>query len=183
MSKWIKNDSGNTKTWVGQQIADQVYYQIQSHEEVSFANDSTLLSDIGSADAIVAKDDSGNTNITDINDAINHLKNNLPTHVEVDGQPTFADKILPCGKKIYARTHGKSFSVSAGANTLDFDVPYAACKITGIEIMNGELGDNVDFFILDDDLGTYSTIPNSVLNQFGYDANIAPNNYRHESKI
>lgn len=181
MSKWIKNNSGSLKTWVGQQIVDQAYYEIQSHEESTFANDSTLLTDIGSSNAIIAKDDSGNTNISDVNEAINYLKDNLSSHVEVDGSPAFSAKTLTNGKKLYTRTHGKSFAVSIGVNTLDFDIPYAECKINGIEVINGEVGDNVDLFILDDDSGTYSTVPNYVLNQFGFDANIAPTFYNHKS--
>jgi hypothetical protein len=74
MSKWIKNNSGGDKTWLGQLLTDQQYYHIQTHEEISWANNSTLLSDIGNGDAVVAKDDSTNKDITDVNDAINYLK-------------------------------------------------------------------------------------------------------------
>lgn len=80
---WIKNDSGSDKTWVGQLVENNTYYNIQSTEEVSWANDSTLLADIGSGDAIVAKDDSGSNDITDVNDAINYLKGLLPSSVEL----------------------------------------------------------------------------------------------------
>lgn len=102
--------------------------------------------------------------------------------VMVDSQPPFAAKVLPNGKKLYARTRGASFAVSTGVNTLDFDIPYPTCKITGLEIINGEVGDKVDLFILDDDLGTYSTVPNYVLNQFGFDTNIAKDFYNRESQ-
>lgn len=74
MTKWIKNNSGVVKTYLGQQINDQTYYEIQPYESTAWANDSLLLTDIGSGDAIVAKDDSGNSNIVDINNAINYLK-------------------------------------------------------------------------------------------------------------
>lgn len=101
--------------------------------------------------------------------------------VEVEGQPPFAAKVLPNGKKLYGRAHGKAFTLTAGANTLDFDVPYAACKITGMEIVGGEIGDTLDFFILDDDSGTYSTIPNYMLNQFGFDVAVSKDFYKRES--
>jgi len=99
----------------------------------------------------------------------------------VTSQPPFSSKTLPDGKKLYARTQGKEFTLVAGANTLDFSIPYPTCKITGVEIINGELGDKVDLFILDDPSGTYSTIPNDILNQFGFDTNIAKDFYKKES--
>ena len=67
MAKWVKNDSGGDKTWVGQLVSDQAYYEIQSSEELAWMNDSTLITDIGSGDAVVAKDDSGNEDIIDVN--------------------------------------------------------------------------------------------------------------------
>ncbi len=88
MSKWIKNSSGGTKTWVGQQVADATYYEIQSIEENQWANDSTLLIDIASSGALVAKDDSGNKDITDINEAINYLKGALSPEVVIREETT-----------------------------------------------------------------------------------------------
>lgn len=114
--------------------------------------------------------------------AIGHIPKKDSDGNPIVATPAFADKKLTDGKKLYARTHGKSFQVSIGANTLDFDVPYNTCKINGIEIINGEIGDKVDLFVLDDDSGSYSTIPNFVLNQFGFDANVAKDFYNRESK-
>jgi hypothetical protein len=74
MAKWIKNDSGGSKTYLGQQIADGAYYQVTKTEDGLWANDNTLIVDIANGDAIVAKDDSGNNDITDINKGINHMK-------------------------------------------------------------------------------------------------------------
>ena len=79
MSKWIKNDSGGSKTWVGQQIADQAFYEIQPSEEVKFANSSKLLTDLGSGNAKMSKD--GTTTISDVAEAINYLKDNVATEV------------------------------------------------------------------------------------------------------
>lgn len=82
VSRWIKNTSGGSKTWLGQQVADTAYYEIQATEATRWSNDSTLLTDIAAGDATVAKDDSGSTDITDINAAINHLKNDIPIKTE-----------------------------------------------------------------------------------------------------
>jgi len=185
MAKWIKNNSGSNSTYaIGQVIADTAYFEIPTLDEFLWANDSTLLSDIGSGAAIVAKDDSGNTDIADVNEAINYLKGNQPIKIDPTtsvNSYAFADKKTHEGKKLYGRTHGKSFTLSSGANTIDFDIPYAACKITGMEVVGSEIGDTLDFFILDDDSGTYSTVPNYVLNQFGFDVAVSKDFYKRES--
>ena len=77
--KKIKNDTGSTKTYLGQDILAGAYYQIQAVEEISWSSHSALLTDIGSGDAVV---NDGSVDITDVNDAIDFLKGNLPTKVE-----------------------------------------------------------------------------------------------------
>lgn len=84
-------------------------------------------------------------------------------------------------EKLYKRVHGVTKACVAGANTIDFDIPYDHVKITELEIMWAPEGATVDLMILDDDLGTYSTIPNYLLNQFSFDANIAKDQYKHHS--
>ena len=74
MAKWIKNVSGGDKTYLGQTISNNSYYQVTTSEDSLWANDSTLLIDIANGDALVARDDSGNNDITDVNKGINHLK-------------------------------------------------------------------------------------------------------------
>lgn len=107
MIKWIKNNSGITKTWLGQQINNQAYYQIQSIEEIAWANDSELLTDIANGNAIVAKDDSGSNNITNVNDAINYLKDNLPKEVSLSEVAIEANRLqsmdnrVPNGYSLY----------------------------------------------------------------------------------
>ena len=48
MAKWIKNDDVSDHTWVGQLISAGTYYQVQATEEIQWANNSQLLTDIGS---------------------------------------------------------------------------------------------------------------------------------------
>jgi hypothetical protein len=59
-------------------------------------------------------------------------------------------------------------TLSASSNC-DYVIPYAHVKFNGIEIINGQVGDKVNLKIIDTATGTYSTIPNYTLNQFGYD--------------
>lgn len=94
----------------------------------------------------------------------------------------FADKILPDGRRLYARVHGVSASVSGAPDNIDFVIPYNTCKLTGIEILNGLIGDTVNLKVLDTPTGTISGVPNMVLNQFGYDVNVAKDFYSRESK-
>jgi hypothetical protein len=96
MAKWIKNNTAGDKTWVGQLVSASAYYEIQSTEELLWMNDSILITDIGSGDAIVAKDDSGNEDITDVNDAINYLKD-IKTNIEIDDE----------GRQVHRPAYGK----------------------------------------------------------------------------
>jgi len=89
----------------------------------------------------------------------------------------FASKQLANGKKLYKREHGIQSSLSAGSNNIIFTVPYPWVKIIGIELVNGETLDIVDFYILDSTTGTYSGVPNYQLNQFGFSVNVAPGFY------
>ena len=85
MGKFIKNNSGSQGTWKGKVFEDQEYREISDSEVVSWGNDSSVLSSIGNGDLIVAKDDSGNHDITDIAQAINYLKN-VPNDMDESGR-------------------------------------------------------------------------------------------------
>lgn len=93
----------------------------------------------------------------------------------------FASKVLKDGKKLFARTHGAEYALTTGNNNLTFVVPYAQVKINEIEISGCELGDSIDFFVLDTTTGTYSTVPNLPLNQFGFDVKCPDGFYRRKS--
>lgn len=79
-------------------------------------------------------------------------------------------------KKLFSRLHGASYTVQPGANTLEFVVPYPTCKITEVELIGCVLGDSCSFKVLDSDAGIITTIPNYLLNQFGFDVQL-PNNF------
>lgn len=84
--------------------------------------------------------------------------------------------------KLYQRVHGLDYTFSAtGTETIEFTVPYATCKITGLEVFGGELGDTCNFKVHDTSTGTITTVPYYMLNQFGFDVRIAAGQYRHES--
>lgn len=181
MIKKIKNNSLEAKVWCGQEIQPSEYYEIQAMEETRWANDSLLLADIANSIAIV---NNGTEDLSDLNQAIDYLKNNLPKDVKIsntiDNYP-FSAKILANGKKLYARVHGIQPTLAAEANTIDFTIPYSWVKITGIMVYGGEALDKVDLSIYDTAAGTYSGVPNYKLNQFGFAANIAKDHFEWTS--
>lgn len=86
------------------------------------------------------------------------------------------------GKKLFTRTHGSTFTLAVGANDCVFTVPYPQVKFNALEIVGCEKGDVVSLQILDDDSGTVSTVPNYVLNQFGFSVGVPDGFYIRESK-
>lgn len=110
-----------------------------------------------------------------------------PTNVKVQQEPPFAAKTIEVNgttKKLFKRVHGESLSIANGATGhIDHIVSYTTCKFSGAEIFNTDLGDTVDFKILDDANNTYSGAPGSnyQLNQFGFDVQMPADRYKNTS--
>lgn len=103
--------------------------------------------------------------------------------VSILSDPPFQSKTLSDGSKLYRRKHGVSAVIPANSsNTLDFVVPYDKCKINKVEVVNGKVGDKVDLKVYDTPTGTLSTVPNYMLNQFGFDVFVAEGFYEDESR-
>jgi len=96
-------------------------------------------------------------------------------------QSPFSAKTIE-GKKLYKRIHGIQQAVSIGANVINFSIPYPQVKMNGAEFVGGLTGDIVSLEIYDDASGTYSTIPNYKLNQFGFNVNVSKDYYIHKSE-
>lgn len=133
MAKWVKNTSGATGTWLGQQLDNNEYYELQAHEDAAWSNDSTVLTDIGAADLTVAKDDSGNNNITDVADAINYLKDDTAPK-DSDGVALSRSKITRSGW--HFQLHGVEFSTSKLASVYNKDVAGTDLGFTSIKFYN-----------------------------------------------
>ena len=82
---YIKNTSQIDKIWVGMTVIPSQYYNIEEYEVSKWANDSQVLSDIGSGIAIVAKSNDGTQDIVNVSSAINYLKG-FNYEVDVDGR-------------------------------------------------------------------------------------------------
>jgi len=100
--------------------------------------------------------------------------------VTIQSAPPFASKLLPGGKKLFRRVHGVKATLSGDTDFI-LTIPYAQCKINGLEIVWAPVGLQVDLKILDSTTGTYTTIPNYQLNQFGFATGIAEHFYTETS--
>lgn len=107
--------------------------------------------------------------------------------VAVKGEPAFTDKtILVSGvtKKLFARHTGKMFAVSSGVITeLNYTATFPWVKMIGLECIGGEIGDYAELRVYDTPAGTYSGVPNLMLNQFGYELNLAKDYYARTSSF
>lgn len=75
--------------------------------------------------------------------------------------------------KLFRRLHGVTVElVAAGDTVVEFNVPYIKCKITEVQVAWAPEGVTVDLQVLDTPTGTISTIPNYMLNQFGFNVPI-----------
>lgn len=181
MAKFIKNTSGASKTWVGQTVANTTYYEIQPIEEMAWANNSTLLTDIAAGDATVAKDDTGNTDITDVAEAINHLKDENP--VTIDATSPVHTYALAEAHTLRARLIGiiNQTVTKDQTSTLDWAIPNTVYLGTNKQsYMDGihyyakdaEVGDKMTFQVVDKDGLVYPA--NTVLDEFGLDWAVMP---------
>lgn len=67
------------------------------------------------------------------------------------------------------RGTGLACTINASSSKdCEYAVTYGHVKFNGLEIINGAIGDKADLKVLDTATGTYSTIPNYKLNQFGF---------------
>lgn len=175
MAKWIFNDSGTEKTYLGQTISNQAYYQIQAHEEVLWANNDALLTDIGSGDAVVSTTNAIGGHLG-VADGINHLKDIVAGPTDISGVKE------PNGMR--ARLVGIiDGTVTAGTTAdLDWAMPQLqypsgtnrTSYFDGIEYYtDGAVGDSCDFQVVDVDGIAYPA--GTVLEEFGTGVYLLPN--------
>ena len=86
-------------------------------------------------------------------------------------------------KRLFARNTGKAFTITTGSNDLSYTMTYAWAKITGLECIGAEIGDYAELRVYDNSSGTYSGVPNALLNQFGYTLYMAKDYYARSSQF
>lgn len=122
------------------------------------------------------------------------LPNNTSIPVSVTSQPAVViNQSPPYGSKtvvisgvtkhLYARNTGFQSTLTTGSNTLTYTLTYAWCKLLGVEVINCEALDYVDFKVFDTSTGTYSGVPNAMLNQFAYSHNLPKDYYQRMSEF
>lgn len=166
--KKIKNASGTDGTWCGQLIVSTEYYELQATEYSKWANDSTVLTDIGSGDLVV---NNGTSDIADVATAINFLKDIVLS--DTDGTPLVRTKPLANTDNFLFRGTGFTNTATKNSTTnIDYKLPEDRF-INGLELIlkNHVFGDTVCLKVVDVDniLGYGAGV---VLNQFGYTWNV-----------
>lgn len=181
MAKKIKNISNSSMTIGGVFLNPNESYTFNdSQESVYCANQDNLIVYLTENKVEVYND---SFLISGISNAINFLKGEMidPSGYPISLQLPFASKNLN-GKKLFKRIHGMNQDCIVGENLFEFIVPYNQCKITGIEMINGEPCDYVNLEVYDSEQGLVSGIPNSKLNQFGFNVSMSKDYYEHKSE-
>ncbi len=105
--------------------------------------------------------------------------------VSIQSEPSFTAKTLLINgvkKNLFARNTGKRFAVTGSVITeCIYTATFPWVKMIGLECIGGEVGDYAELKVYDNSSGTYSGVPNLLLNQFGYELNIAANYYSRSS--
>lgn len=180
MSKYIYNPTEESIYYQGREVPSLGFFQIPENLISEYTSDSQLISDLASL--IVKMSSDGISTLSGSgSDHVDFLKNLIPATIAINSLTAFASKILPDGKKLYKRYWGIQAAVDSGENTIIYTIPYPQVKIIGVDILYAETLDTISLFILDSTTGTYSTIPNYILNQFGFDVNISKDFFRQES--
>lgn len=189
---FIKNLSNEEKTYIGQPIPSGEFFNIPTNLLGEYSNDEELILDIMSGIVGISKD--GINLLSDKISMLNYLKN-LGIQTDSEGLQVVKSRLNPFADKkvsegnLFKRVHGVS-SLDIPANTtgyIELVIPYPQCKFSGAMIINCELGDTVDFLILDTATNTYSQAPiemygaNFPLNQFGFDVVMPNGSYENTS--
>lgn len=184
MAKYIRNISLETKVYQGREILAGDFFLITQNLESKYSQDLTLISDL--ANNIVKMSSNGTDNIPGSqSDHIDFLKGMLAANVNIGATPSFTSKTITTSdgsiKKLHARNTGFQQALIVGTNVFSYTAIYPWVKMIGVEIINCEALDIGEFKVFDTPAGTYSGVPNLLLNQFGYTLNLPKDFYSRSS--
>jgi len=94
----------------------------------------------------------------------------------------FGSKYLG-NKKLYKRVIGVNQLLIIGTTNIIYASTLAIAKMNAIEIINGQAGDTLNFYVLDTVAGTYTGTPNSVIDQYGFASNVSKDYYAQKSEF
>lgn len=178
----LKNTSDALATYLGISIAAGDTYTVTDAQQGSFARDIKVL-----ADLLVGKAEiDANGTILSGKDALELLNYIGHVNTAVQSVPYIGSKTFDLAgvtKKLFARNTGIQAAVAAGPNVINYTASYPWAKIVGVEIIGGETLDTASLIVYDTPAGTYSGVPNQLLNQFGFNVNVAPDKYERTAQF
>lgn len=163
--KKFKNNKVDADTWCGMLIQPGEYYTLEVQEYFKWANNSKVLSDIGSGALIYNEND---TDITDVSVAINSLK-------DLTTKPVFLSS--PFNESNGFRIRWKGFKGIAVKNTIsnvDFLISEERYVNGGVlQLVNASEGDLFCYQVVDKD-NIFGYGAGVVLDEFVSDWNVDP---------
>lgn len=134
---------------------------------------------IGDFETSIAKDAGAEQIDFEANYKVASNKSTIET-VLVASSPAFGAKSFIVNgvvKSLFARFTGIQYAITTGANVLEYTATFPWVKIIGLEVVNCEALDTVSLKVYDTAAGTYSGVPNYMLNQFSFSLNLAKDYY------
>lgn len=180
MAKRVKYTGEGSVIRCGHTLDSGVYYTIEPFELVKWQNDDTVVTELTSGVLVI---NDGTTDIAGASKAIDFLRD-VPGPVAVASTPAFAAKTVMVNgvlKSLYARNTGFQQALASGANVVEHTIGYPWVKLIGAEVVGSEVLDTISFKVYDTAAGTYSGVPNKLLNQFGFTVNLPAGYYRREA--
>lgn len=111
----------------------------------------------------------------------NAANKNIIANTAIEVQPPYGSKTITVNgvaKKLFSRFTGVQYALNQGTNTLTYTATYPWAKLIGVEAINCEALDIIDFKVYDNAQGTYSGTPNAMLNQFAFTMNLPKDFYQ-----
>lgn len=178
--KKIKNTRVDSVVRLGQTLVQDVYYTIEAAELLRWQNDDTVIAELTTGDLVI---NDGTADISGVSKIIDFLRD-VPGPIAISSSPAFASKnivISGVTKNLFARNTGFQQALTTGANEISHTIAYPWVKLIGAEIVGCEALDTLDFKVYDTAAGTYSGVPDKLLNQFGFSVNMPAGHYKREA--
>lgn len=170
---YVKNTDIENRTWAGQVVLPNTYYQIESVEIKKWRTSEELLIDIASGVAVIASSNDGNGDLLNISDALDLLKDTGVKDVNSKNY-NFTSNTTEDGKELYTKIHGmKSIITSGQTHTFKFVIPYTEIYFIGAEILVDVL--SISDFRVSHPVG-------GEIEQYGYAVNMGKILYKRESR-
>jgi hypothetical protein len=140
-----------------------------------------------SVETLISQEDPNNPDLIDFVANYKAAANKSPIQTSiVQTQPPYGAKTIVVNgvvHKLYTRFTGIQQQLSVGSNTIVYTATYPWAKLIGVEAVNCEALDMVDFKVYDNSSGAYSGVPNQLLNQFSFTLNLPKDFYRRTAQF